>query len=173
VAGGLPAGSQIVWADIGGAGADQARAILRQSLALGPLATHYFGHAGPETWADEGLLTTEDLTELGGTYRETVVFTWACESQYYLGPFAPTISEGLLLVPAGGALASFGPAGITAPVLQQALFGRVYPAFLVQGVPLGEAIRRAKSAALGADPTTRPVVEGWNLLGDPALQVPR
>jgi hypothetical protein len=173
VAGGLPAGSQTVWADIGSGGAERARAILRQSLALGPLATHYFGHAGPETWADEGLLTTEDLAELGGTYRETVVFTWACESQYYLGPFAPTLSEGLLLVPAGGALASFGPAGITAPVLQQELFSRMYPAFLDQGLPLGEAIRQAKSAALGANVATRPVVEGWNLLGDPALQVPR
>ena len=37
---------------------------------------------------------------------------------------------------------------------------------------LGEALRRAKAETLRLDPSARGVVEGWSLLGDPALTLP-
>jgi hypothetical protein len=52
------------------------------------------------------------------------------------------------------------------------LYMRVYRHFL-NGVSLGESVRRAKAEAIRADPSSRPVVEGWSLLGDPALTIPR
>jgi len=42
---------------------------------------------------------------------------------------------------------------------------------LVDELPLGDAIRRAKEEAIRADPANRVVVEGWNLLGDPAVRL--
>jgi hypothetical protein len=166
----LPVGSTVTFADVGEDLA-AARATLLAGLAQGSLATHYFGHAGPEVWADEGLLTVDDVATLAGSSGQTVLFTWACEAQWYQSIFGPSVGEALLLLPGGGALASFGPAGATDPRLQSSLYARVYGPWLNKGVPLGEAIRRAKIAAL-VNPANRPVVEGWNLLGDPALPGP-
>jgi hypothetical protein len=163
----LPAGSQAGWADVG-QGIVQARAALRSGLSGGALATHYFGHGGFDIWADEGLLTVDDVEALPANRRETILFTWTCEAQWYR--FHPGINETLLLHPEGGALATLGPAGITDPSLQISVYPRVYKYFFA-GATLGEAVRRAKVDALTASPATRPVVEGWNLLGDPALRL--
>ena len=37
---------------------------------------------------------------------------------------------------------------------------------------LGQAIRRAKGRALDREPASRSAVEGFNLVGDPALRLP-
>ena len=145
-----------------------ARSGLFSALSLGATAVHYFGHAGTEQWADEDLLTVDDTASLAGTPL-TLVFTWACEGQFYQNVFGPSLGEALVLVPNGGARASFGPAGITDPQRQRSLYSRLYQDWIAAGLPLGEAIRRAKAEALAADPASRPVVDGWNLLGDPAL----
>jgi hypothetical protein len=164
----LPAGTQAVWADLG-LGVDAARAALFDAWRRGAAVTHYFGHAGPEVWADEALLAEDDSAALADS-GETLLLTWSCEAQWYQYLFGDTISEALLLLPRGGALAGFGPAGITDVALQPGLYQRLYR-HLLAGLPLGEAIRRAKAEALAADPGLRPVVEGWNLLGDPALEL--
>jgi hypothetical protein len=160
---------EVAWARLSD-GIDAAREALRQGLLAGPPAVHFFGHASFEAWADERLLDTASVAELSGS-PETVVFAWSCESQWFLWPFGPSLGEALLLLPEGGAAASFGPAGITAPGVQGELMAEVYPRFFGQGLTLGEAVRRAKAAALARDPfRLAPVVHGWNLLGDPSLR---
>ncbi len=81
------------------------------------------------------------------------------------------MNESLLLKPGGGAVAAFGPAGITDAPLQAALYERLYDELSRGRVALGEAIRRAKARAVAEEPGSVPVVEGWNLLGDPSLAV--
>jgi hypothetical protein len=166
----LPAGATVTLSSVGD-GIDAAREALADGLAAGAQVTHYFGHGGPEAWADEQLLTVEDVASLPAS-PPTVLFTWACQSQWYLNLWGPSLNEALLLHPQGGALASFGPAGITTPRQQQALARVVYARFLNEGRTLGDAVREAKAEALALDPSTRPAVEGWNLLGDPALLLP-
>jgi hypothetical protein len=136
----------------------------------GPQVTHYFGHGGPDRWSNDSLLNVGSATGLGGTERETVLFTWACEVQWYRFDEGPTVNEALLLVPGGGTLASVGPVGISDPLLQQGLAQRVYAHFL-SGMSLGKAMRKAKAEALEADPRMAPVVEGFCLLGDPSLKL--
>jgi hypothetical protein len=162
-------GGSATWADVS-EGVDTARATLLAGLEAGPRLTHYFGHAGPEVWADEALLTVNDVQGLQGP-GESVLFIWACESQWYQNLLGPSVGEALLLLERGGALATFGPSGITDPARQRELASRVYHRF-VRGVPLGEAVRRAKAELLLADPGALAVTEGWNLLGDPALRLP-
>jgi hypothetical protein len=168
----LPEGSQAGWADVG-QGIVPARAALLSALGVGPqathsLATHYFGHGGFDIWADEGLLTTDDVEALPANGRETILFTWTCETQWFR--LRPGINEALLLHPQRGALAALEPSGITDPALQILVYPRVYQHFFA-GETLGEAVRRAKAEALAGGAAARPVVEGWNLLGDPALRL--
>jgi hypothetical protein len=101
-----------------------------------------------------------------------VLFAWACLSQFYQYFWGPSINEALLLQPGGGTLASFGPAGISSPGSQQPLIDAVYRN-LRPGVRLGDLVRRAKAEALETNPqSTTKVVDGFNLLGDPALPLP-
>ncbi len=167
----LPGGAQVTLANVAD-GITSARNTLLNGLRQGELITSYFGHGGPTIWADEHLLTLGDMAGLANTYHETVLFTWGCEAQFFQYLFGPSINEALLLVPGGGALASFGPAGITDPSLQRPMLMKVYQKFLSGGLSLGEAIRQAKAESLAADPATKVVIEGWNLLGDPSLQLP-
>jgi hypothetical protein len=170
VAAGLPPGSQITFADEA-QGVPQARAILLSGLAQGQAVTHVFGHGGPEQWTDEALATVDDIEDLEGSPGEGLVLHWACESQWFQYPLDSTIGEALVRLAQGGAVASFGPAGISDVDPQVAFYQQLYTRLFQPGMTLGEAIRQAKAAAL-ADPLTRPVVEGWNLLGDPALRLP-
>jgi hypothetical protein len=169
VAAGLPAGARVTWADVG-EGADAAHAALMEGLRQGSQVTHYFGHGGPEVWADEALLGADDVAELAGSTGESVVLTWACEAQWFQYPLGDTVGEALLRLPQGGALASFGPAGITDVEDQSLLYSEVYAKLFRPGITLGETIRQAKVAA-SRNPRSRSVVDGWNLLGDPALRL--
>ncbi len=162
----LPYGSSIVRSEIA-SGIDAARATLFESLRRGVFATHFFGHGGVQFWADELLLTGDDLASLAGT-PETLVFMWACESQWYLSIDGDSLGEALLLLPRGGAAASFGPSGVTDPALQPLLFEPLYGYLYQRGATLGQAIQKAKRAAAAA-PRGDLVANGWNLLGDPAL----
>jgi hypothetical protein len=167
----LPADSSVAWARLDD-GVDTARAALLKAWNEGTTVTHYFGHGGPTTWADEALLSAADGPALQDS-RETVLLTWACQTQFYQYLWGPTVSESVLLLPRGGAVASFGPTGITTPAEQRAFYERFYATGVMAGrVTLGEAIQRAKARMLTESPSTRGVVDGWSLLGDPALRLP-
>ncbi len=157
------------WADVG-QGIDVARSALMSGFARGASVVHYFGHGGPETWADELFLVVDDVDKLEGP--GSVVLTWACQVQDYQYIFGRSVNESLFVKPEGGALAAFGPAGITDLAAQAAFYERLYVALARRGTSLGEAIREAKAAAMSEDPRVAPVVEGFNLLGDPALVLP-
>jgi len=174
VAASLPAGSFVLpFADLS-SGASKARSALRSGWLSGAMMTHYFGHGGTEIWADEQVLSVANAASVVGAAPATLLFAWACESQYFLYPWGPSINEALVLLPHGGALASFGPAGISSPASQQPLIDAVYRNLFSGKWTLGEALRRAKVEALSADPKWAPyVVDGFNLLGDPALRLPR
>lgn len=153
-------------------GIDAARSTLFGAWQSGRTLSHYFGHGGPEIWADEGLLTVGDVQDQGATFQAGVVMMWACDSQWYLNLWGPSLGEALVLTPNGGAVASFGPAGITPPARHRVLFEKFYASLAGKGLTLGETIRRAKADALKADPFVREVVDGYNLMGDPALRLP-
>ena len=55
------------------------------------------------------------------------------------------------------------------PARQLPLVARVYAELRSPGIAVGEAIRRAKAAAVAEQPSSREVIEGFHLFGDPAL----
>ena len=166
----LPPSAQLRFTDVA-AGVAAARAELRDGFGRSDVV-HYFGHGGPEVWADESLLSVDDVPDLpAASPAAPVLFAWACESQWYQYIFGPTIDEALLLKPGGGVSAALGPVGISSPALQRRLAERVYRGLFERGLTLGEAVRRAKAETLAADPAARPVVDGFGLIGDPSLRL--
>jgi hypothetical protein len=166
----LPPSAQLRFTELG-AGIAAARGELRDGFGRSDVV-HYFGHGGPEVWADESLLSVDDVADLpAASTAPPVLFAWACEAQWYQYLFGPTIDEALLLKPAGGVSAAFGPVGISSPVLQRRLAERVYRGLFERGLTLGEAVRRAKAETLAADPSARSVIDGFGLIGDPSLRL--
>ena len=161
--------SSTAWADVA-QGIDTARAALQDALATGSAATHYFGHGGIEVWSKDILLDVDELANL--PVAPTVLFTWGCESQFFQNLWGPSLNEAFILKPTGGALATFGPAGITPPAAQRKLYEAVYARLAVPGLSVGEAIRQAKAEVMAAYPEAHLAVEGFSLLGDPALHLP-
>lgn len=149
-------------------GIGKARAALQDGWRSEPVVVQYFGHGGADTWADERLLTNEDAPALDGIGPAPLVFTWTCQSQWYQYHLGPSVNESLLLVPNGGALATVGPTGISDPGLQSQLAEGVLRR-LAEGATLGEAIRASKAELVSRTPDARAVVDGFTLLGDPAL----
>lgn len=150
------------------AGIANARAALLALWREEPVVVQYFGHGGADTWADERLLTNDDAAALDGIGPAPLVFTWTCQSQWYQYHLGPSVNEALLAVPNGGALATVGPTGISEPGLQAVLAEGVLR-HLAEGASLGRAIRAAKAELLLHHPDGRAVVDGFTLLGDPAL----
>jgi hypothetical protein len=166
----LPPSAELRLTDVA-AGIATARSELHDGFGQSDVV-HYFGHGGPEVWADESLLSVDDVSDLpAGSPAAPVLFAWACESQWYQYLFGPTIDEALLLKPGGGVSAALGPVGISSPALQRRLAERVYRGLFEHGLTLGEAVRRAKAETLAADPAARPVVDGFGLIGDPSLRL--
>ena len=159
--------SAVAWSDLGD-GIASARSALLSGLASAPAVTHYFGHGGPEIWADEQVLTVDDVPSLF-ELPESVFFQWACETQYFPYFYGQSLGEALMLQPTGGALASFGPSGISDSETQALFYKLLYAELANRRITLGEAIRRAKGEALRISPETRSVVEGFNLIGDPSI----
>jgi uncharacterized repeat protein (TIGR01451 family) len=163
----LPVGSSISFVDVQPDMA-AARADLAATWASGAFAAHYFGHGNPTVWADEQILTSDAAAGLT-TSRPPIVFQWACLTGWYQYLYGPSLGEALVTAAGGGAVATFAPTGITSPGGQRELFEQVYQRFRTPPATLGELIRQSKAATLAGNPSLRPIVDGWNLLGDPAL----
>jgi hypothetical protein len=166
----LPPGLDFSWARVSD-GAVVARQALEQAWGGGVAVVHYFGHAGPDIWADEHLVSTARVQQLGSALAPAVVFNWACSAGWFSSPWGNSVDEQLVLTPDGGALASFGPVGITYPAAQRMMYEAFYPE-LYGDQTLGETIATAKRNAGALHPAARGVIEGFALLGDPALRLP-
>ena len=171
MAGLLPPELAFSWAKVSD-GAAVARQELEQAWAAGAATVHYFGHGGQSIWADEQLLSAARVGQLGSLLKPAVVLNWDCTSGWFADLWGNSLSEQLLLTPDGGALATFGPVGITSPAAQRMMYESFYPE-LYAGQTLGEAIAAAKRDAVPKHPAARDVIEGFALLGDPALRLPQ
>ncbi len=164
----LPEASTAVLADAG-AGVGTARTTLFGSWQQGVTATHYFGHGGPEIWTDHALFSVDDVPALLDHMPPSMLFMWACQSQYFQYYYAPSLGEALFLLPRSGTVSSFGPVGITSTLGQRAIYRNVYKNLYKRGLSIGEIIRQAKLAALDGSPRNQDVVNSFMLFGDPSL----
>jgi hypothetical protein len=148
-----------------------ARAALFSALADGAGLVSYFGHAGYDTLADEGLLTTADVASLGNAAGPTVLTAMTCLAGDFSLPGYPGIGEVLVRSASGGAAAVWAPTGLSVDSLAGVLAEGFYRSvFADRKARVGDAVL----AAMRAYEKTRnpPFMLGiYVLLGDPAMRL--
>jgi hypothetical protein len=156
---------------------DEADNVMHQSalqdrLNDGQLLVHFLGHGGRHIWRtgppdfrkNHDLFTLDHVAELEATNRLSFVLSMTCYSAPFDHPNQDSIGEYFLRVPEKGAVGVFGASWRNSPSrgFSQALLDEL----TAPGATVGEAIMRAK-----AETTSRTLVETYNLLGDPAVQL--
>lgn len=140
-----------------------ARTRIVEAFALGPRLVNYFGHGTTDLWAAGKLLSGPDVARLSHGGRPPLIATVTCLNGYFHDVYTTSMAESFLLSEGGGALGVIASSVLAEPP-DQAKLNRTFVRAVLDGKPLGEALRLAKadlvdpevrrSYLLFADPTT-------------------
>ena len=149
-----------------------ARNFVINGMNKGALLLNYIGHAGINQLTGDGLLTIDDANLMSNSELCPVMTALTCDMGQFAIPGYDSLSEVLVMKDNGGAIAVWSAAGISsneeAKILGSGFFGAV---FQDGEYVLGDAILRALEGYARTDDNERYMLDVYNLLGDPALQL--
>jgi hypothetical protein len=150
---------------------DLAREKLLDGISGGAAYLNYIGHAGPDSLASEGLLTTGDVGAMNNAAGLHVMTAMTCLAGQFSIPGFDSLSESLVLKKGGGSAAVWSPTGYSfnslAKVLDEAFFKA---AFGSPKTVLGDVILKAFKEYRTSGGQLY-MIDIYTLLGDPALQL--
>ncbi len=147
------------------------------AINQGRLVVNYVGHAFLTTWADESLLTRNDIATLTNADRLAFISPMTCLDGYFIHPSRPglnlsSLGESIVNAAGKGAIASFSPTGLGTSsghdYLDRGLFEAI---FLDDITQLGPATTQAKLFLYANTGGYRDLLETYLLLGDPATRL--
>ena len=146
----------------------EARELLFEKVQEGVGLVNYLGHGGVVNFAQEGLLTSDDLSQISGAPIAPVVTTFSCYIGYFAIPGFDSLGELLVLEPDGGAAAVIAPNYLSQNAQARILNDRFFrELFQGESSVIGDVFRRAlESSASSINKTT---LLKYGILGDPAL----
>ena len=157
--------------DLNAATIATARGKLLADFQGGAGIVHYTGHGGVANWSSKGLLKAADVSGLTNASRPTAVLALSCLVGRYEAPGVNSLGELLMRKGGGGAVAVWGPSGLSRNDPATELGAAFYRAALQDGCgTLGVAILRARRS-LSGDLFAADTLAIYNLLGDPALRI--
>lgn len=145
---------------------------LREALNEGQLLVHFLGHGGRYIWRtgppdlkkNHDLFTLDDIDQLTPNTHLPLVLSMTCYSAPFDHPTADSIGEKFLRTPDRGAVGILAASWRNSP--SPKFSQRLLAELTQQDSTIGEAIMRAKRGF-----RQKVLVETYNLLGDPALQL--
>lgn len=151
-----------------------AQSAIKAGINAGKLLVNYIGHAYSTAWAEENLLTTQDVPLLANGGKQPVVLAMTCREGYYHSPDPianqqEALAEVITRADSKGAIASWSPTGLGISTGHDALDRGFFEAVFLNGDPgLGNATQAGllKLWATGSD---LDLVDTYLLFGDPAL----
>ncbi|ABK19673.1 C25 family cysteine peptidase [Syntrophobacter fumaroxidans] len=148
-----------------------ARSKLLEALSSGVLAINYIGHSAVDSLARERILTASDVPSMTNAPRLPVLFGMTCVVGQFGIPGYDSLAEALIKHPAGGAVAVWAPTGMVQNQESLAIDEGLWCGLGgIGGAALGEVIAEAgRNYANGGG--HRYILETFELLGDPALEV--
>ncbi|MDW8098363.1 MAG: C25 family cysteine peptidase [Anaerolineae bacterium] len=145
-----------------------------EAMNQGVGLVNYIGHGSVTLWAKEKVFSTEDVLALRNSDRPFLLINLTCLTGYFHHPQTVSLAEALLRAPSGGAVAALVPTSESLPADQMALAETLYSQITDPQIQtLGEAVLQAKRLTPLERDGQRDVVATFNLLGDPALPLPR
>jgi hypothetical protein len=150
---------------------EQARTQLLAALDVGAGVLSYVGHGGLDTLAAEGLLIGDDVPGLLNAPRLPFMAAATCVVGDYSLPGSRPLGARLALQADGGMAAVFAPTGASFNVDGVALGALLFQElFAGSRSRIGDATR-ASLWQYAADGGPRYVLDTYNLLGDPAMEM--
>jgi hypothetical protein len=150
---------------------EAARDLLFETWNQGVAFVNYVGHGSLQSLTTDGLMDSADVPFLENTSGTPVVTTMTCMINRFDIPGFTSLGEELVLKETGGAVAVWGPTGLSNNSKAAMLNDRFYRMVFHSGeAVLGDAILRTLDSFRGAD-SVRPTLEVFQLLGDPALRL--
>lgn len=147
--------------------ADTIRSQIIDGLNQGQILANWVGHGSFERWTGDGVLRIADVPALANNGKPAFFVTMTCMNGYYHSNTGDSLSEALMKVENGGAVAVWASSGITLPTGQAEINRKLYEhLFGSTPVTLGEAVQRAKAATSDID-----VRRTWILFGDPLMRL--
>ena len=145
----------------------ETRNLVLGGIDEGALLINFVGHGGFDRIASEGLVTSADVPSFVNQERLPVVTALTCNIGMFAFPGFTSLGENLVLHETGGAVAVFGPMGLSFNSSAVGMGEDLIPAIFAEDT-LGSAMVRALAdfAAAGGDQNT---LRAYGLLGDPAL----
>lgn len=158
---------------VGGQRNPSAQAAINKAVERGAITVNYTGHGGEVGWAEERVLTVEDINGWKNKDMLTVFITATCEFSRFDDPARNAAGELALLNANGGAIALFTTVRLVTAfgnsVLNQLFYQ--YAGFDAQGKftyrPMGDIMMLTKNAYARGDRNER----NFTLLGDPLLTI--
>jgi hypothetical protein len=155
-----------------------ARQALTEAFDVGTGLLGYFGHGSVELWAQEEVLSVDDVAKLDNRARLPIVFTVTCLSGLFQHPVKPSLGETLVRAGNGGAVAALVPSSAAVLTDQNVLAQRMAAALGASSAPdgpqtLGDVVLTAQQGITNASDGVREVLLTFNLLGDPTLPLAR
>ncbi len=152
------------------------KAISQTVNITGTLFLTYIGHASVNYWADEGILTTKTVTAtMKNPTMLPVLLSLDCLDgfwHYYLDPVNnSSLSETMVRLPSGGAVAAFSPTGLGLNDGHDTLAAGFFSSFF-NGISWDLApATLAGKLALYKTGSHFDLLYTYSILGDPALKV--
>lgn len=149
----------------------QARQELFDQLNSGALLLNYIGHGSVDRLSNEGLLISDDASSFVNGNKMPVVTAMTCFMNNFGYPGSDTLGEILTMKENGGAIAVWGPTGLSlnseAVAIDRTLFQKI---FTGGEKVLGAAVRKTfdEYGRRGGLPF---MIDIYSLLGDPALRM--
>lgn len=146
----------------------ECNAAITNRVELGSLIVNYIGHAGELGWAEERILTNDDIFSWHNSPKLNLMLAASCEFSRYDDHTRTSSGEYVFLSKNGGAIAMYTAARVTYASQNQSMMKRFYRRlFDVEGgefVTMGEVALAAKQEA---DANCHDYV----FFGDPALRL--
>ena len=142
---------------------------ITQRVNSGTLLINYTGHGGEAGWADEKVLTLNDIASWQSYNNLPVFITATCEFSRFDNPQLVSAGEQILLNPNGGGAALFSTIRLTFGSPNLSINKSLIKNWLTPGglqLRMGDIIRQAKQENANSINTQKIV-----LLGDPSMQL--
>lgn len=144
--------------------------IVDKYINEGVLVMNYTGHGGVSVWADEQIVTLQDLLNWRSIDNMPLVVTATCEFGRYDNPAEVSGAEVAVLNPRGGAIAMLTTArpvyASTNFLLNDAFYKTVFQPINGQMPRLGDVMRLTKNQSFSGV-----FNRNFTLLGDPSLRL--